>query len=367
MAKMKAIRYYGKKDIRLDMIDEPQIKPGWVKIAPAYVGICGTDLHEYLGGNNLIPAPGCPHGITGETSPLTLGHEFSGVIEEVGEGVTDLQHGRNVCVQPTIYCNDCPACKRDLPNCCSWGGGLSEHVVVPRPAVWPLPNSVPLEIGALVEPLSVGYHAVSIAPIPHPIPAGLPILVLGGGPIGLAVIQAILAQSASPDNPPQIIVSEPSTARSNFAQQFGAHHIINPITTDLYTAILDLTSNHLCAIAFDCAGTQSSLDAALRCIRPRSTVVNIAVWENRATLDMNEIVFRERSYMGVATFSNTDFGEVLKRIDEGRIKPKGMITRRIKMGEREVVEEGFRALIEEKDSQVKVLVEVGGEGAGKKK
>jgi threonine dehydrogenase-like Zn-dependent dehydrogenase len=82
---MRAIRFYDKYDIRLDWVPIPECMPGQVKIAPKFCGICGTDLHEYTGGANLIPKPGHPHPITKETLPLTLGHEFSGIVEEVGE------------------------------------------------------------------------------------------------------------------------------------------------------------------------------------------------------------------------------------------------------------------------------------------
>lgn len=177
------------------------------------------------------------------------------------------------------------------------------------------------------------------------------------------MIQAILAQSSSETSPPLIIVSEPSTRRAKFALQFGAHHVINPLTTDLLASVLSLTNNAGVDVAFDAAGVQVGLDEALKSVRARGTVVNIAVWENRATLNMNDVVFRERAYMGVATFDNETFGKVLQKIDQGRIRPKEMITATIGMGE--VEEGGFRRLIEDKENMVKILVEVHGENAGK--
>ncbi|ORY70296.1 chaperonin 10-like protein [Pseudomassariella vexata] len=366
---MRALRYHGQKDIRLEEIEEPQVKPGWVKIAPAFVGICGTDLHEYLGGNNLIPRPGHPHVLTKETSPLTLGHEFSGVIEEVGSGVSDLEPGQNVCVQPTLYCNECDPCKRGLQNCCDqggfiglsgFGGGLADHVVVPKSAVWKLPSNIDLELGALVEPLAVGYHAVEIAPIPHPIPSDLPILVLGSGPIGLAVIQAIIAQCSSRSFPPLIIVSEPSPTRQEFALDFGAHHVINPLRTDLVSSIQSMTRKEGVTVVFDCAGAQSGLEQAMKCVRVRGSVVNVAIWENKAQVNVNDVVFGERAYMGAATYDNGDFGRVLRAMEHGRIRPREMITRIIAL--EEVEEKGFRGLIKEKDRQVKILVDVTGRG-----
>lgn len=296
---MNAVRFHGERDIRLDRIAIPSIKPGQVKIAPKFCGICGSDLHEYLGGANLIPSEGHPHPITGETLPLTLGHEFSGIVEEVGEGVDHVKPGDRVCVQPTIYDGSCRSCRRGLVNCCDkngfvglsgWGGGLSEHMVVPASCVKLLPDNISLEVGALIEPLSVGWHAVSISPYKE----GDAALVLGGGPIGLAVVQALVGRGCK-----NIIVSEVSSKRRDFAKQFGAHHVIDPMNCDVVEEVEKLTNGEGADVGYDAAGVQVAVDTALRAIRARGTLVNIAVWEKRATLNMNDMVFRERAYMGV--------------------------------------------------------------------
>jgi len=300
MATMNAVRFHGQRDIRLDRIPVPECKPGQVKIAPKFCGICGSDLHEYLGGANLIPSPGHPHPLTGETLPLTLGHEFSGVVEEVGDGVHHVKKGDKVCVQPTIYDGDCRACQRGLMNCCDkngfvglsgWGGGLSEHMVVPGSCVKTLPDNVSLEVGALIEPLAVGWHAVDISPYKD----GDHVLVLGGGPIGLAVVQALVGKKCQ-----NIIVSEVSGKRREFAKQFGAHHVIDPTKVDVVEEVERLTDGQGVDVGFDAAGVQVAVDTAFKAIKARGTLVNIAVWEKRATLMMNDIVFRERAYMGVS-------------------------------------------------------------------
>ncbi|KAH0834361.1 hypothetical protein AYO21_04196 [Fonsecaea monophora] len=357
MSQMNAVRFYGQRDIRLDQIPVPAVKPGQVKIAPKFCGICGSDLHEYLGGANLIPQEGHPHPITGETLPLTLGHEFSGVVEEVGEGVEKVKPGDRVCVQPTIYDGSCRACKRGLVNCCDkngfvglsgWGGGLCEHMVVPESCVKPLPDNIPLEVGALIEPLAVGWHAVDISPYKD----GDSVLVLGGGPIGLAVVQALVGRGCK-----NIIVSEVSGRRREFAKQFGAHHVIDPVKADVVEEVEKLTGGEGADVGFDAAGVQVAVDTAFKAIKARGTLVNIAVWEKRATLQMNDIVFRERGYMGVATYALGDFEAVIKAISTGAMKPAGMITKTIKLDQ--VAEEGFKTLIEDKENHVKILVDVG--------
>ena len=298
MSKMNAVRFYGQKDIRYEQVPIPDTKPGWVKVRPKFCGICGTDLHEYLGGANLIPDHGNPHPITGETVPLTLGHEFSAIVEEVGDGVTHVKKGDRVCIQPTIYEGDCRACKRGLVNCCDkngfiglsgWGGGMAEFTTAPASAVKPLPDNVSLEVGALIEPLAVGWHAVAISPYKE----GDSVLVLGGGPIGLSVIQALVGKGCK-----NIIVSEVSKRRRQFAKDFGAHHLIDPVSVDVVAEVDRLTNGEGADVGFDAAGVQVAVDTAFKALKARGTLVNIAVWEKRATVQMNDIVFRERAYMG---------------------------------------------------------------------
>lgn len=296
---MNAVRFYGQRDIRLDKVPlPPPVQPGWVRVSPKFCGICGTDLHEYLGGANLIPTPGHPHPLTGETLPLTIGHEFSGVVEEVGEGVTHVKPGDKVCIQPTLWCNGCRSCKRDLVNCCDsngflglsgWGGGMSESTNAPAAAVKPLPDNISLEVGALIEPLAVGWHSVSISPYKE----GDSALVLGGGPIGLSAIQALVSKGCK-----NIIVCEVAKRRREFATQFGAHHVIDPTVTDVVAEVEKLTGGLGADVGFDCAGVQIAVDSALKALKARGTLVNVAVWEKRASLNMNDMVFRERAYMG---------------------------------------------------------------------
>lgn len=356
MATMNAVRYHGEKDLRYEKIPVPEIKPGWVKVAPKFCGICGTDLHEYLHGNNLIPTPGHPHPITKETAPLTIGHEFSGIVEEVGEGVTHVKKGDRVCIQPIIYEGDCRACKRGLVNCCDkngfmglsgYGGGMADYTLALASMVKPLPDNVSLEVGALIEPLAVGWHAVDISPYKK----GDACLVLGGGPIGLSVIQTLVGRGCE-----NIIVSEVSKRRREFAKQFGAHHVIDPTAQDVVEEVERLTNGQGVDVGFDAAGVQPAVDTAFKAIKARGTLVNIAVWAKRATLNMNDIVFRERAYMGVATYSLGDFEAVLDAISSGKMSPEGMITKKIAIDR--VAEDGFTALVEDKDNQVKILVDM---------
>ncbi|EAT76932.2 hypothetical protein SNOG_15557 [Parastagonospora nodorum SN15] len=309
---MNAIRFHGKNDLRYEKIPIPEAKAGQVKVKPAWVGICGT---AYKPGDRVV-------------------------------------------VQPIIYDGTCGACEEGLQNCCwqngfvglsGWGGGLADHIVVPESTLYHLPDNVPLEIGALVEPLAVGWHAVKVSPFKKDDTA----LILGGGPIGISTILALKANGCK-----NIIVSEVSKKRQEFAKKFGAHHIIDPTKEDMIARTRKLTDNKGAHVTFDCAGVQAALDQAVHATRARGCIVNIAIWEKPCTINTNDFNFKERMYMGIATYAVGDFQEVLDALSNGSMQPHAMITQKIKLTE--VEEKGFKSLIHDKDNQVKILVEVGG-------
>ena len=167
---MRAARYYGNKDIRIEEIDEPTAGAGEVLIDVAFCGICGTDLHEYLDGPIFCPTPDTPTSWTGETAPVTLGHEFSGVVAALGEGITDLEVGDTVVVEPYILKDGTDTGPDSTDYHLSegmnfiglggGGGGLAEKLAVRRRWVHKIDPSIPLDQAALIEPLAVAYHGV---------------------------------------------------------------------------------------------------------------------------------------------------------------------------------------------------------------
>jgi threonine dehydrogenase-like Zn-dependent dehydrogenase len=149
---MRAAVYHGQRQISVEDVPEPRVQPGTVKVAVDWCGICGTDLHEYLEGPIFVPPADSPHPITGESLPLTMGHEFAGRVSEVGEGVRGFGEGDPVAVEPVINCGQCPECRRGDHHLCrklgfvglsGWGGGFSEFVVVPERLAYPLAHSTP--------------------------------------------------------------------------------------------------------------------------------------------------------------------------------------------------------------------------------
>ncbi len=136
---MKAAKFYAKEDLRIEDVPEPKPGPGQVKLRNAYSGICGSDLHVYYSPEASGMDFTVPHPVTGSTLPQILGHEFSGTVTELGEGVTDVKIGDRVAVWPIYFCGSCPACRRGRFNICqrigfhgvtSDGGGMAEYTVV---------------------------------------------------------------------------------------------------------------------------------------------------------------------------------------------------------------------------------------------
>ncbi|KAJ5610960.1 hypothetical protein N7510_007679 [Penicillium lagena] len=349
---MRAVRFHGREDIRVDEIEEPVCGSGQVKVSQI---LFVSNLHEFLAGPMAVPVH--PHPVTGAKLPTTLGHEFSGIIEEVGFGVTGLKVGDKVAVKPNLSDGTCPRCQIGRINCCdslgfigysSDAGGLADHVVVDKKHAILLPESIPLDIGALVEPLAVAWHAVSRSSIQDTDA----VLVIGAGPIGLAIVQVLKARGIK-----NIIVAEVSERRRLFAQTLGATTILNPTEVDVVAQVRALTGDANGAdIAFECSGVQAGLDTAMASIRVRGTTVIVSLWEKKPVIDAFAVVLFEKHVTGAAVYDDADFHAVIKAVASGEIKPAPMITSKISM--HEVVEKGFRALINEKDKHVKILIDI---------
>ncbi|KAJ6139181.1 hypothetical protein N7471_005667 [Penicillium samsonianum] len=351
---MRAVRFHGRGDIRIDEVEEPVCGNGQVKIRPAFVGICGSDIHEYLTGPTIVPVT--PHPLTEGKLPTTLGHEFSGTVEEVGSGVTGFKVGDRVAVKPNLFDATCSNCSMGRFNCCekvgfigfsSQAGGLSDHIVVDSRHAIMLPDSISLDVGALVEPLAVAWHAVSRSPLQ----TNDTVLVVGAGPIGLAIIQVLKVKGIT-----SIIAVEVSEQRCEFALALGATEVLNPVDVDAVMQVRALTGNVGAAVAFECSGAQAGLDTAIAGLRVRGTTVIVSLWEQMPTIDAFAVVFQEKHVTGAALYDDGDFEAVIDEIASGGIQPRLMITSKIRM--EDVDERGFKALVEERDKHVKILVDI---------
>lgn len=357
---MKAARYYDRGDIRIDDLPEPEVAPGTVGIDVAWCGICGTDLHEYLEGPIFAPAHGQSHPISGESLPVTLGHEFSGVVYAVGEGVEDLQVGQHVVVEPYIIRDDVNTGpdSRDYHlspdmnfiGLAGRGGGLGEKVVVQRRWVHPIDPSVPLDQAALIEPLSVGYHAVERSGAK----AGDFALVGGAGPIGLLTAAVLKAQGVT------VAMSELSPLRRQKAVESGvADHALDPSEVNVAEEVRRLTDGKGADIAFECTSVQVVLDTLMDALRPTGVLVVVSIWGKRADFDMHKLVMKEIDMRGTIAYVNSH-PATIKLVESGKIDLSPFITGRI--GLDGLVDEGFDTLINRNETAVKILVSPSGRG-----
>jgi (R,R)-butanediol dehydrogenase/meso-butanediol dehydrogenase/diacetyl reductase len=349
---MKAMRYHGKHDLRVEDIPTPSVRPGTVKIKVQWTGICGTDLHEFEDGPIFCPAPGHPHPLTGESVPVVLGHELAGVIDEVGPDVGGLSVGDRVALEPFITCGKCEYCVADRYNLCTkagyyglsgWGGGFAEYVVAEAHRVHPI-GELSTEIGALVEPLAVAHHAVRRSGAKP----GETAVVFGGGPIGLFVTAVLRAIGVE-----RVVSVEISSVRKAKAHDAGAFLVLDPTVDDVVARVKELTGGYGADIAFECVGASPALQSALDSTKSGGTVVNVSIWGHKAEIDMFGLVMREIQLIGTSAYCN-DHEAVIKLLQEGKIQAEQFISGRIAVDD--VVEQGFRQLIENKEENVKIIV-----------
>jgi (R,R)-butanediol dehydrogenase / meso-butanediol dehydrogenase / diacetyl reductase len=349
---MKAARFHAREDVRIDDLPEPETREGTVKIKVDWCGICGTDLHEYLEGPIFTPAE-APHPLTGERNPVQLGHEFAGHITEVGRGVTGFAEGDAVTVEPTLFCGECAECRAGLTNLCpslgfhglsGGGGGFAEYTAVPASMVRPL-GQVPTDLGALVEPLAVGLHAVRKSGVR----IGESAVVFGAGPIGLATITMLRAAGVT-----KVISVEVAQARKQLAEQAGASVVIDGTREDVVDAIRAAAGGLGPDVAFECAGIPAVLNTALHAVKRTGTVVNVAIWGAPTQIHLNDLVFSEAYLTGIIGYLG-DHPATIGLLAERLIDVGFYITKRIPLDD--LVTSGFQELIQNKDEHVKILVQ----------
>src|SRR5690554_5505743 len=349
---MRAARYHDRKDIRIEDIPEPELRPGTVAINVAWNGICGTDLHEYLEGPLFIPPKGSPHPISGESAPVTIGHEFSGTITALGEGVTDLEIGESVVVEPYIIGDDVevgPGHAYQLSENMNFiglagrGGGLAEKIVVERRWVHPV-GDIPLDEAALVEPLAVGHHAV----VRSGVKSGDVAIIGGAGPIGLLTAAVLKAYGLT------VYISELSEARKRTARETGvADDVFDPREVDVAEKVRELTGGAGADVGFECSSVPVVLDMLVDAVRPGGVIVNVSIWSFKPEVNMPAIVLKEIDLRGTIGYAN-DHPATIKLVQEGKIKLGPFITARIPLAE--LVSGGFDQLINNNEEHVKILV-----------
>jgi (R,R)-butanediol dehydrogenase/meso-butanediol dehydrogenase/diacetyl reductase len=342
---MKSLRWHGRKDLRYDDIPEPSPGPGQLKIKVSLVGICGTDLKEYAYGPVMIPP---------DKVPLTMGHEFVGYVAAVGEGVTGFNVGDRVSGVGYWYCGECYCCKQGFYNICVNQGftGLltegcfAEYFVIPAYACYHLPDSVSDESGTMVEPLAVALHAVSQGKVSQ----GDIVAVVGDGTIGLCTVAAACTAGAA-----EVYLISRHRGRGEIGRKMGATDVFYLDEGDPIEQLQKVTDGIGANVALECVGRPETPQLALDLTRRRGIAVIVGVFDKPGMIDFGTVMFTERTMVGSSIY-----------IDEGRtaidllakrsIDPAPLITARVPL--KDAVKLGFEELINNKESNIKVLLEI---------
>ncbi len=345
---MRAIRFHGREDVRLEDLPEPEPGPGEVKLQVHANGICGSDLHEFFQGPEVTSLT--PHPLTGVSLPVVLGHEFSGTVVSVGAGVEDVAQGSLVAVEPFESCGACGRCRGGRRNLCRLvafhgyhrdGGGLAEYTVVPRAMVHAVPPGVTPDQAALAEPLAVALRSVTRTRAR----GGDLVVVQGAGPVGLGALLALRARQV------RVVMVDPAPARRRAAAALGAQAVLDPASEDVAAAIADLTGGLGADAAIDAAGVPAALRSAVACTRPDGIVVVVALHHGSVLpVSGGQLVFSEVHLTGSLTYLD-EFPEVLRDMAAGVYPLEGWVTT---MSVEMLMRDGFAQLRQQQ--AIKVLV-----------
>lgn len=309
---MKASYYTCNKTFEVEPITAVSPSKGEVAIDVAYCGLCGTDLHVYHG--NMDMRVGC-HRI--------IGHEMSGTVGAVGDGVDNLNIGDKVVVRPLVSCGECPACTRGNSHIChslkflglDTDGALQQSWTVPAETVHRLPSDMSLKHGALVEPLAVACHDVARSRLA----AGEDVLVIGGGPIGILIAMVARNKGAN------IHISEINEHRRTMAKSFG-FAVIDPSSEDVGKFIHEATGSKGADVVFEVSGSQDGVDCMTAAIAARGRIVMVAIHADKPEIDLFRFFWREIELLGARVYTGDDFDNAIALIASGVIDCDSIIT-----------------------------------------
>lgn len=353
---MRAARYYGKQDIRVEDTATPEVRDADdVLLQVAYCGICGTDLHEYAVGP--IVTPTTPHPLTGVTLPQTMGHEFSARVVDVGSAVRDVAVGDRVAIMPAIICGRCRYCRRGQGHLCvqfactglsAETGGLAEFALVKEYQVAKLPDEVSDIEGAVIEPAAVAGYGVERAGVT----GGDIVLITGAGPIGILSAMYASAVGAS-----SVIISEPNPNRAALARNLDIGHVVDPTTGELDELVGQLTGGDGVDLAIECSGSTPGLTSCVTQTRRRASIVQTGLHTKPASLDAMALSEKDLTLFGSWCFNITDWPRIIRMVASGRYPVAKAVTAQIPLDD--VVTKGFDTLIDPQGDQLKVLIRAG--------
>lgn len=309
---ISAAYYTGDKKFSVEQIEAQEPCAGEVQIDVAYCGICGTDLHVYLG-----------HMDARVGNRRVIGHEMSGTISKVGEGVNQFEIGQRIVVRPLEHCGDCPACERGLQHICQnlkfigidCDGAFQEKWCVPAHTVHLLPDELSLAHAALVEPLAVASHDCKRAQVKP----GEDVLVIGGGPIGMLVAMVARAKGAN------VSISEINENRLRFASEQG-FEIYYPAQGNVAEAYAEATGGKGADVVFEVSGSQAGVDLMTQVAACRARICMVAIHATKPTIDLFQFFWREIEMIGARVYEPEDYENALGLLADGKLDAEVMIT-----------------------------------------
>jgi threonine dehydrogenase-like Zn-dependent dehydrogenase len=347
---MKAGILFSAKDIRVSEAAMPEIKPNEVLVESKAAGICGTDLHIYLGefeGRVRYPA--------------IQGHEFGGVIVEIGSEVSGYKVGDRVAVDPVISCHGCPACITGHINACrnlkilgvDIDGGYGQYVAAPASHLFPLPDAVPMNHAPMVEMYGLGHHILQRGQVQP----GETVALLGAGKLGLSILD-VLCHSVSPG---VTIVTDLQPFRLETARKLGVDMAININKGDPVEQVLELTDG----IGVDCVieavghyhlpeGQEAPLAQAVKMIRNGGRVVTTGLGEQLSAVHFKTLVLKEAQIIA-SRVTRGEFPRAIQMLGRGLLHPNLLITNVLPL---EAITAAFEQVNQEDPETIKVVLEI---------
>lgn len=341
MTTITAARYRGDRTFTVDRTQAAPPGPGEVRVRIAYCGICGTDMHVFHG--NMDARVGFER---------VIGHEMSGVVEALGDGVAGFAPGQKVVVRPLDHCGDCPACAAGHEHIChnlkflglDTDGAMQELWTVPAHTLHLLPDDLRLDHAALIEPVAVACHDVRLSRL---VP-GEDAVVIGGGPIGILV--AMVARDAGAD----VLISEVNPHRLAIAERLG-FDTINPAEADLPALVDARTGGKGADVVFEVSGSQAGVDAMTRVAATRARIVMVAIHAQKPSIDLFQFFWRELELIGVRVYAPEDYEKAIAVIASGGVDADTVITDVSPLGD---IQAAFEAL-DASPTAMKSLIKVG--------
>jgi L-iditol 2-dehydrogenase len=343
---MRASRLYGIRDMRLEELPRPTPAPGEVLLKVAAVGTCGSDVHYYVEGRI---------GDQVVEEPITMGHEFSAWVAELGEGVEGLEIGQLVAVEPAIPCGVCESCQHGHPNLCPnvrfcgtppIDGVFAEYTVMPAENCFPLPEGFTPAEGAMLEPLGIAIHAVDLSHIR----AGQTIAVLGAGPVGLLTAAVAKAAGAA-----EIYVTEPQVHRRQFAMDYLDAEALNPDDVDVVAEIKRMTDGRGVDIAFEAAGAPETPDQAADVVRPGGKVIVIGIPSDDTMTMTASTVRRKGLTIKLVRRMKHTYPRAIRLVQTGMVDVKALVTHELPLNR---INEAFEMVSAYKDGVLRAVIHV---------